>query len=367
MISASIPCRLVKIDVEGHGGAVLRGARETLRRLKPIVFTEINSVEEGLDCLAVMRPLGFGAWAGIFDAFNPDNYKKCAENILPGREVSLILAHREILDDPRTITRPAGIDLVHVRDSDDIVLAMLAKPQYKGEVLAASREHTFQDLQFFANSAELLQLNDTLRAQAEAIAARERQTAELEAARQAVENGLRTEVERLQGELAVRDDTLAGQSAAASRLSRELADRQSECVERAGALARLRAELLVSKENLRHLVGERDRLAAEGEQLRRRLRRIKRGFSWRLTRPLRWLGGMASDVWSRTRRFVFVPVLEFVLNRQGKRGLRKILPGRYRRLAATMWRIRQSGVFDTKWYVDRYPISAVKVNACLSA
>jgi FkbM family methyltransferase len=335
-------CRLLKIDVEGHGAAVLRGAYETLRSLKPIVFTEINSVEEGSACLEVMRPLGFDAWAGIFDAFNPDNYKRCAENILPGREVSLIFAPREILDDPRKIKGPPGIDLVHVRDRDDIVLAMLAKPQYKGEVLATRREHTFQDLRFFANSTELAEVYDALRAPPEVIAARQRKAAESEAARQAAEVGLRAEVERLQGELAAR---------------------QAECVERAGALARLRAELLTSEEYLRELAGEKGRLAAEGEQLRRQLRRIKRGFSWRFTRPLRRLVGATGHIWRGAVRLVWLPVFGFVLERAGKsKKLGKLLPARHRRLAATMRLVRRSGVFDHQWYSRRYPEAAAKVN-----
>jgi FkbM family methyltransferase len=49
----------IKIDVEDHEVAVLRGCEETLGRFKPFVLIEVHSVESLIGCSAVLRKLGY--------------------------------------------------------------------------------------------------------------------------------------------------------------------------------------------------------------------------------------------------------------------------------------------------------------------
>jgi FkbM family methyltransferase len=68
------PIDLVKIDVEGHEPAVLRGMHKLIAIKKPIIFSEVNpywlrtiSQTEPQDFLAAIRALGYE----IYNAANP--------------------------------------------------------------------------------------------------------------------------------------------------------------------------------------------------------------------------------------------------------------------------------------------------------
>jgi FkbM family methyltransferase len=50
---------LLLIDVEGHGGKVLKGAKEVLRCAKPTILCEIHSPAEQTEIEEVGRPLGY--------------------------------------------------------------------------------------------------------------------------------------------------------------------------------------------------------------------------------------------------------------------------------------------------------------------
>lgn len=65
---------LIKIDVEGFEEEVLRGATETIRRWRPIIYLEADRPEK-LDSLArYLQYLGYDFTAHNPPLFNPDNY-----------------------------------------------------------------------------------------------------------------------------------------------------------------------------------------------------------------------------------------------------------------------------------------------------
>lgn len=53
------PPALMKIDVEGVEADVLRGARRTLERSKPVLFIEAHGARMEADCRAILAPLGY--------------------------------------------------------------------------------------------------------------------------------------------------------------------------------------------------------------------------------------------------------------------------------------------------------------------
>jgi FkbM family methyltransferase len=50
---------VVKIDIEGHAGAALRGMRQTLSHCRPILFLQLNNTDEVRACHAVTDDLGY--------------------------------------------------------------------------------------------------------------------------------------------------------------------------------------------------------------------------------------------------------------------------------------------------------------------
>jgi FkbM family methyltransferase len=56
------PPELMKIDVEGAAGAVLRGARTTLARHKPVVYIELHGPEEQIAVREYLQGTGYRLW-----------------------------------------------------------------------------------------------------------------------------------------------------------------------------------------------------------------------------------------------------------------------------------------------------------------
>jgi FkbM family methyltransferase len=85
-------CKLIKIDVEGMSLDVLKGAKNTIEKCRPCIFTEVDSpigkhitdVEENQKLIAFMRNFGYNIYDATSPLFNPNNYFKNPNNIFPG-------------------------------------------------------------------------------------------------------------------------------------------------------------------------------------------------------------------------------------------------------------------------------------------
>jgi FkbM family methyltransferase len=55
------PPRIIKVDVEGHGGNALRGAASTIDRHRPVIIMSFHSGEESNEANEVLQPLGYKA------------------------------------------------------------------------------------------------------------------------------------------------------------------------------------------------------------------------------------------------------------------------------------------------------------------
>jgi FkbM family methyltransferase len=67
-------CNVIKVDVEGMETGVLAGARQTIRKLRPVLFVENNSQERSSSVLKMLDQLGYSCWWHIASYFNPDNF-----------------------------------------------------------------------------------------------------------------------------------------------------------------------------------------------------------------------------------------------------------------------------------------------------
>lgn len=73
--------RLLKIDVEGAEAHVLRGARQTIARLRPVLYVENDREEKSSELIALIMEMGYRLWPHITPLYNPGNFRGMAENI----------------------------------------------------------------------------------------------------------------------------------------------------------------------------------------------------------------------------------------------------------------------------------------------
>lgn len=81
-------CRLIKIDVEGMELEVLKGADDTIRRLKPRLYMENDRREKSAALISHLLALGYRCWWHLPPLYNPENFRQHQQDIF-GRIVSV--------------------------------------------------------------------------------------------------------------------------------------------------------------------------------------------------------------------------------------------------------------------------------------
>lgn len=74
-------CNLIKIDVEGMEPGVIRGARETIKKFRPTLFVENNTLDRTHGTNAAIAELGYDAWWHLSLYYNKSNHFNNKENI----------------------------------------------------------------------------------------------------------------------------------------------------------------------------------------------------------------------------------------------------------------------------------------------
>lgn len=163
-------CSLIKIDAEGTEDVVLRGAQETISRLRPVVYAECNSIADGMRSIGILRGLGYEVRLHLADAFNVENFNGSSENIFGhAREAALVAV--PAADGGRLDTIPLRSCelLVRIETADDLALALLNKPQYPGEVLAKGAAAKSGAAAWLDDMARLRSEGETLRGDLEKV------------------------------------------------------------------------------------------------------------------------------------------------------------------------------------------------------
>jgi FkbM family methyltransferase len=77
-------CHLMKIDVEGHEAAVIAGARETIERLRPVLYVENDRRAKSEDLIRQIRALGYELYWHCPPLYSANNFYGNATNLWPG-------------------------------------------------------------------------------------------------------------------------------------------------------------------------------------------------------------------------------------------------------------------------------------------
>ena len=88
--------RLLKIDVEGMESEVLRGAADTIKRLRPFLYVENDRDAKSAALIRQIFELDYRLWWHLPRMFNPGNFRGVAENIFgPVISINMVGVPRE--------------------------------------------------------------------------------------------------------------------------------------------------------------------------------------------------------------------------------------------------------------------------------
>ena len=83
--SLNLPaCHFIKIDVEGMETEVLKGATETLKKHRPILYVENDRIEKSHELITLLWGAGYRLYWHMTPYFYADNFYGSTENPFPG-------------------------------------------------------------------------------------------------------------------------------------------------------------------------------------------------------------------------------------------------------------------------------------------
>ncbi len=99
-------CHFIKIDVEGMEADVIRGARDTLARLRPLVYMENDREDNSRALIELMFSQDYRLFWHMTPYYKPDNYLGCPDNVFKGIVSINMLA----------VPRESGMNIVGLRE-----------------------------------------------------------------------------------------------------------------------------------------------------------------------------------------------------------------------------------------------------------
>jgi FkbM family methyltransferase len=81
-------CGLLKVDVEGFEPQVLRGARRTVERCRPVIYIENDRAAQQHEVISLVAEMGYRLYWHTPALFDPENFNGVQENVF-GKVVSV--------------------------------------------------------------------------------------------------------------------------------------------------------------------------------------------------------------------------------------------------------------------------------------
>jgi FkbM family methyltransferase len=89
--------KLIKIDVEGMETQVLRGAANTIKKYRPLLYVENDRPQNAEELIETIRGMDYSLWWHTPALFNPDNFYGNKHNEYPGVvSINMFCAPKEL-------------------------------------------------------------------------------------------------------------------------------------------------------------------------------------------------------------------------------------------------------------------------------
>lgn len=119
--------RLIKLDVEGQEFATIKGAINTIKRLRPFISIEVNELHGAVPVLLELLNLGYAAYFCTFPAFAIENFKHETANIFGhAREALLFFSPDETI----AIPHPSNGQVERITRVDQLAQLLTEMPRY---------------------------------------------------------------------------------------------------------------------------------------------------------------------------------------------------------------------------------------------
>lgn len=118
--------KLIKVDASGMEAQVLRGAEQTVRRARPVLFVQNDTTEHAPDVIRAAEDLGYRMWWHVAACYRPDNFFGNPDNVFPGTgpQFNMLCVPSEV-----PIDVPGGLPVEGPGDNREKALARLRAAQ----------------------------------------------------------------------------------------------------------------------------------------------------------------------------------------------------------------------------------------------
>ncbi len=88
--------KLLKIDVEGMEANVLKGARESIAKFKPVLYLENDRADQSEQLIELVMSMDYRLWWHLPPLFNPNTFFGDSENLFPGIvSLNMLCLHKD--------------------------------------------------------------------------------------------------------------------------------------------------------------------------------------------------------------------------------------------------------------------------------